>query len=112
MCAGGSGARMDVGGPQGWGAGNLSRAARTAWCKARAARLVSMSSWRAQGGVELTGDGDGELVVDFPQGADDMGESGELERGGEVDGLIDQPASVGQRGLAGRQVGQLRLAEV
>lgn len=42
-----------------------------------------------QVGVEQVSDGDGDLVVDLPQGADHMGEPGELEGGGEVDGLVE-----------------------
>jgi hypothetical protein len=39
-------------------------------------------------GVDLGGDPGGGLVVGWPQGADDVAVAGELERGGDVDGLV------------------------
>ncbi|AKA08951.1 hypothetical protein SAZ_31590 [Streptomyces noursei ZPM] len=62
-------------------------------------------------GVEGIGDGDVDLIVDLPQDAHDVGESSELEGGGQVDGLVDGVLSVDGRGAAGRQVGQLGLVE-
>ena len=43
--------------------------------------------------VEGSGDLTGGVVLYFPQGADDVRETSELERAGEVDGLIEERRS-------------------
>ena len=64
-----------------------------------------------QGGVEGVGDVDGDSVVDFPEGADYVGVASELERGGQVNGFVDQLGSGTKCGAAGRQVGQPGVVE-
>jgi hypothetical protein len=63
-----------------------------------------------QGGVDIVGDRDGVLVADRPQGGDDVPVAGELERGGQVDRLVGQPAA-GPGGGAGRQERQVRVVQ-
>jgi len=66
----------------------------------------------AQGRVEGSGHVHGVLVADLPEGPDDTRKTGQLERGGQVNGLVEQIGAGHHGGAAGGQVRQLRLGEV
>lgn len=61
----------------------------------------------AQACVEIVGDIGGHEVLDRPEGADDVGISGELEGCGEVDGLVEEPLVDSDGCVAGGQGGEL-----
>jgi hypothetical protein len=72
---------------------------------------MSTAYWPAhRNGVDLVGDGDGDLVSDRPQGGDHVPVAGELERGGDVDRLVCEPFA-GLGGGAGGQEGQFRVMQ-
>ncbi len=52
---------------------------RSAWCRASAGVGV-----QGELGVEVPGDADGDVVVDWPEGADDVAVASEQERCGEM----------------------------
>jgi hypothetical protein len=84
----GLGAGMDVAGPQ-VGDGGMPvalGAGRAVEGKGGAVR-VEGAVRIGEGGIEAIGDLHGDFVVDFPEGADDVWEAGELEGCGEVDGV-------------------------
>ena len=58
-------------------------------------------------GVEAIGHGDSDAVLDLPEGGYHMRKSGELERGGKMNGLVEQLFRVMEGGPAGRQVREL-----
>lgn len=86
---------MEVGGPQEGGLGPVVLAGEVVAVAYPAYRLVQRVGGSAdvEGaliGREVGVEGVGDLVVDLPQGADDVGESGELEGGGQMDGFVDE----------------------
>jgi len=101
-----SGTDVQVSGPQGGCPGQLvSDGAHGMQCL-RGAPGVDRVGSGGEGGVEGVGDAYGEGVADLPQGADHVRVAGELERGGQVNGLVDQVGRGAERRPAGRQVGQ------